>query len=154
MSNSMSEKKEMMNGREDEEVRNNKDKLCRQAAPNIVDHGDSQLNRVGVPIAGGLTDSDFQEGSYEDDGDEHSTEDEDVGGGNVAASDEDDDDQDEVEDSESEINDAGLLRSMLRDSEDYYENLAAEEAREEKHCWVCFASEEDDPLAMWSHPCR
>ena len=23
-----------------------------------------------------------------------------------------------------------------------------------KHCWVCFASEEDDPQAQWTHPCR
>ena len=25
---------------------------------------------------------------------------------------------------------------------------------EEKHCWVCFASEEDDPSASWTHPCK
>jgi len=23
-----------------------------------------------------------------------------------------------------------------------------------KHCWVCFASEEDDPGAQWTHPCK
>jgi len=25
---------------------------------------------------------------------------------------------------------------------------------DEKHCWVCFASEEDDPDAQWTHPCK
>ena len=25
---------------------------------------------------------------------------------------------------------------------------------DEKHCWVCFASEEDDPSASWTSPCR
>ena len=25
---------------------------------------------------------------------------------------------------------------------------------EEKQCWVCFASEEDDPDADWTHPCQ
>ncbi len=29
-----------------------------------------------------------------------------------------------------------------------------EEIEDEKHCWVCFASEEDDPTAVWTHPCR
>ena len=24
----------------------------------------------------------------------------------------------------------------------------------EKHCWVCFANEEDDPVAVWTTPCR
>ena len=27
------------------------------------------------------------------------------------------------------------------------------EEEEEKHCWVCFASESDDPTAVWKHPC-
>jgi len=26
-------------------------------------------------------------------------------------------------------------------------------ADEERQCWVCFASEEDDPVAAWVHPC-
>jgi hypothetical protein len=25
---------------------------------------------------------------------------------------------------------------------------------EERQCWVCFASDEDDPTAAWVHPCR
>ena len=25
---------------------------------------------------------------------------------------------------------------------------------DEKNCWVCFASEEDDPSALWTHPCK
>ena len=28
------------------------------------------------------------------------------------------------------------------------------EILDEKHCWVCFASEEDDPSASWTSPCR
>lgn len=55
---------------------------------------------------------------------------------------------------ESDIDDARLLRSMLQDSEEYYENLAAEQDQEEKHCWVCFALEEDDLSAVWVHPCK
>jgi len=29
-----------------------------------------------------------------------------------------------------------------------------EDREDEKQCWVCFASEEDDPAAAWVHPCR
>jgi len=87
------------------------------------------------PIVGGLTDSDYQEGSYEEEEEVMDVE-------------------EEEEEDEDEINDAGLLRSMLRESEVYYANRAADEAREEKHCWVCFATEEDDPHASWSHPCK
>lgn len=25
---------------------------------------------------------------------------------------------------------------------------------DERQCWVCFASDEDDPTAVWTHPCR
>ena len=25
---------------------------------------------------------------------------------------------------------------------------------EERNCWVCFASEADEPSAQWTHPCR
>ena len=32
-----------------------------------------------------------------------------------------------------------------------YEPMQEEE---EKHCWVCFATEEDDVTAVWVHPCR
>ena len=39
---------------------------------------------------------------------------------------------------------------MLRDSETYYED----QEDEEKQCWVCFASEEDDPVAIWVRPCK
>ena len=24
----------------------------------------------------------------------------------------------------------------------------------EKHCWVCFGTEQDDPTAAWVAPCR
>ncbi len=99
-----------------------------------------EVAALGVAVAGGLTDSDFQEGSYEDDAEEGSTSEE--------------EEEEARGPEEDEINDAGLLRSMLRDSEEYYANLAAQEAKEEKHCWVCFASEEDDPRATWLHPCR
>jgi len=49
------------------------------------------------------------------------------------------------------------------DSETDYENdhiiqyQAAIEAGlvdDERQCWVCFASDEDDPRAVWVHPCR
>jgi len=49
------------------------------------------------------------------------------------------------------------------DSETDYENdhiiqyQAAIEAglvEDERQCWVCFASDEDDPMAVWVHPCR
>ena len=29
-----------------------------------------------------------------------------------------------------------------------------EDNEDGKHCWVCFASEEDDPQAQWTHPCK
>ncbi len=29
-----------------------------------------------------------------------------------------------------------------------------EAEEEEKSCWVCFASESDEPSAQWTHPCR
>ena len=32
--------------------------------------------------------------------------------------------------------------------------LSATADEDGKHCWVCFASEEDDPQAQWTHPCR
>jgi hypothetical protein len=81
----------------------------------------------------------------------------------------DSDEDDEV------INDARLLASMLRESENHEpptsnnltiqqlmqennvvipQNAMQIEAADEKHCWVCFASEEDDPTAIWAHPCR
>ena len=28
------------------------------------------------------------------------------------------------------------------------------EEEDEKSCWVCFASESDEPTAEWTHPCR
>ena len=32
--------------------------------------------------------------------------------------------------------------------------MARADAEEEKQCWVCFATEEDDPTAVWVHPCK
>ena len=32
--------------------------------------------------------------------------------------------------------------------------IAVEENLEEKHCWICFGSEQDDPSASWIHPCK
>lgn len=67
--------------------------------------------------------------------------------------------EEEEDDSENEINDARLLESMLRDSETYdppgqtnMNNQA--EGEDERNCWVCFASDEDDPTAIWTHPCK
>lgn len=55
---------------------------------------------------------------------------------------------------EDDIDDAGLLRGMLQDSEAYLDSVARADAEEEKQCWVCFANEEDDPTAVWVHPCK
>jgi len=55
---------------------------------------------------------------------------------------------------EDDIDDAGLLRGMLQDSEAYLDSVARADAEEEKQCWVCFATEEDDPTAVWVHPCK
>jgi hypothetical protein len=93
---------------------------------------------------GGLTDSDYQEGSYE--------EEEEVAAGGDRP--QETSRRNGEDDDETEINDAGLLRSMLRESEEYYASMAANQADEEKQCWVCFALEEDDPTAVWTHPCR
>jgi len=38
--------------------------------------------------------------------------------------------------------------------EEEIEDEIEDEEEEGKMCWVCFASEEDDPHAMWTHPCR
>ena len=32
--------------------------------------------------------------------------------------------------------------------------IAVEENLDEKHCWICFGSEQDDPSASWIHPCK
>jgi len=32
--------------------------------------------------------------------------------------------------------------------------IANEENLDEKHCWICFGSEADDPAASWIHPCK
>ena len=65
------------------------------------------------------------------------------------------DGEDEEEESDDgddeEIDDANLLRSMLRESDRAHVPV---EDEDEKHCWVCFATEEDDPQAVWVHPCR
>eukprot|EP00094_Tigriopus_californicus_P001888 TCALIF_01819-PA protein Name:"Similar to march5 E3 ubiquitin-protein ligase MARCH5 (Xenopus laevis)" AED:0.39 eAED:0.39 QI:0/0.66/0.25/1/1/1/4/0/348 len=81
-------------------------------------------------------------------------------------------DEEEELESESEINDANLLRSMLRESENFDpthilmrgesgyppsnrpSNDDDEEDEDEKQCWVCFATENDDLTAVWVHPCR
>ena len=41
-----------------------------------------------------------------------------------------------------------------QDSEAYLDSVARADAEEEKQCWVCFATEEDDPTAVWVHPCK
>lgn len=62
-----------------------------------------------------------------------------------------DDDEEEDTDDDEEIDDANLLRSMLRESDRAHVPV---EDEDEKQCWVCFANEEDDPQAVWVHPCR
>ena len=66
----------------------------------------------------------------------------------------------EVTDSDIETAGSDADRPALTDS-DYSDVAEAEEveyqiagdADQDKQCWVCFASEEDDPLAAWVHPC-
>ena len=65
----------------------------------------------------------------------------------------------EVTDSDIETAGSEADRPELTDS-DYSDVPEAEaeyqiagDADEDRQCWVCFASEEDDPLAAWVHPC-
>jgi len=65
----------------------------------------------------------------------------------------------EVTDSDIETAGSEADRPALTDSD--FSDVAEVEAEYqiagdadlEKQCWVCFASEEDDPLAAWVHPC-
>jgi len=36
---------------------------------------------------------------------------------------------------------------------EYQQRVVEGTADDERQCWVCFASEEDDPVAAWVHPC-
>merc|ERR1719350_2051088 len=57
------------------------------------------------------------------------------------------------------LSDAETLGSNGSDELTDYENSGAIEHQrnggdeEERQCWVCFSSEEDDPVAAWVHPC-
>jgi len=63
------------------------------------------------------------------------------------------------EDEEVCLSDAETLGSNGSDELTDYENsgIVAQQrnggGEEERQCWVCFASEEDDPVAAWVHPC-
>ena len=64
------------------------------------------------------------------------------------------------EDEEVCLSDAETLGSNGSDEFTDYENSGIVEQQrngvggeEERQCWVCFASEEDDPVAAWVHPC-
>ena len=46
------------------------------------------------------------------------------------------------------------MPNYYQDSEAYLDSVARADAEEEKQCWVCFATEEDDPTAVWVHPCK
>jgi E3 ubiquitin-protein ligase MARCH5 len=85
-----------------------------------------------------------------------------------AAEEEEDDDGEEerllrprFEDEEVCLSDAETLGSNGSDELTDYENSGIVEQQrngagggeEERQCWVCFASEEDDPVAAWVHPC-
>ena len=65
----------------------------------------------------------------------------------------------EVTDSDIETAGSEAERPELTDSDfsDVVETEAeyqiAGDADVDRQCWVCFASEEDDPLAAWVHPC-
>jgi len=65
----------------------------------------------------------------------------------------------EVTDSDIETAGSDAERPELTDS-DFSDVVEAEaeyqiagDADVDRQCWVCFASEEDDPLAAWVHPC-
>ena len=65
----------------------------------------------------------------------------------------------EVTDSDIETAGSEAERPELTDS-DFSDVVEAEveyqiagDADVDRQCWVCFASEEDDPLAAWVHPC-
>merc|ERR1712055_273992 len=64
------------------------------------------------------------------------------------------------EDEEVCLSDAETLGSNGSDELTDYENSGIVEQQrngvggeEERQCWVCFASQEDDPVAAWVHPC-
>eukprot|EP00088_Acartia_fossae_P030250 TRINITY_DN3121_c0_g1_i2.p1 TRINITY_DN3121_c0_g1~~TRINITY_DN3121_c0_g1_i2.p1 ORF type:complete len:571 (+),score=117.69 TRINITY_DN3121_c0_g1_i2:574-2286(+) len=70
------------------------------------------------------------------------------------------DEGEEEDDDEEEEDD---IFTDYIDSETDYENdhiiqyqaaIAAGLIDDERQCWVCFASDEDDPVAVWVHPCR
>ena len=65
----------------------------------------------------------------------------------------------EVTDSDIETAGSDADRPELSDYEDSdvmeaeAEYQIAADADEDRQCWVCFASQEDDPVAAWVHPC-
>ena len=65
----------------------------------------------------------------------------------------------EVTDSDIETAGSDADRPELSDYEDSdvmeaeAEYQIAVDADEDRQCWVCFASQEDDPVAAWVHPC-
>lgn len=100
---------------------------------------------------------------------EWSPEKDDTALGKEVAADNDKDEQidGEVGDEEEEEEDEHLYSEDSDvedvDSETDYENEAVVQYQaavdaglvdEERQCWVCFASDEDDPTATWVHPCR
>ena len=65
---------------------------------------------------------------------------------------------DEVTDSDIETAGSDDDRDDLTDYEnsdmvDYQAAVEAGREDEERQCWVCFASQDDDPVAAWVHPC-
>eukprot|EP00088_Acartia_fossae_P023762 TRINITY_DN24773_c0_g1_i1.p1 TRINITY_DN24773_c0_g1~~TRINITY_DN24773_c0_g1_i1.p1 ORF type:complete len:420 (-),score=95.11 TRINITY_DN24773_c0_g1_i1:242-1501(-) len=66
----------------------------------------------------------------------------------------DEEDEEAYEDYDS---DRGSNESTDYENEDIIQLQAAIDAglvEDERQCWVCFASDEDDPTAAWVHPCR
>jgi len=68
-----------------------------------------------------------------------------------------------VEDEEYEVGSENLEHEYYSETDTEYENenmihyQAAVDAGlvdDERQCWVCFASDDDDPTATWVHPCR
>ena len=62
--------------------------------------------------------------------------------------------QDEEDEGEEDIDEEEDDEEEDEEEEEVVVLGGTSENVDEKHCWVCFASEEDDPDAQWTHPCK
>jgi len=66
-----------------------------------------------------------------------------------------DTDQDETEETIQEV--VVVMNNAAPETQNNVNNhvqVVDQQNLDEKNCWVCFASEEDDPSASWAHPCK